>query len=273
MPTQSTQIFLGNTQIPFYYIGDTQVGANPISVPPFNQNGLIAYFNAGNISSYPTSGSVWYDISGRGLQAKPVSGSTFPTFDSSNKTFVFNGTSDVVSATFTTSSLTNQTQITWLKLATNTPTGSGVSNIGSAPDQAAGVEQPTITFDGISYDEANDQKFRAQSANGVRTITAGTATTNTTEYFMVSRTIQSGPSTGSLILYVNNAVSASGTQQPIAYSGSLQVVIGNRFLNDPNWASDGYFSGSISSYLLYNRILSSNEITELYNLGPNLNDI
>lgn len=273
MPIQQQQMYLGNTAVNFYYLGDTQVGLNPISVEPFsNKNGLIAYFNAGNLASYPTSGSIWYDISGKGLQAKPVSGSTFPTFDAANKTFVFNGTSDALSATFTTSSLRDQTQIAWLKLATNTPSGTGIGNIGNAPDQSGPIPE-VVTFDGLSYDEGDDQKFRASSSNGLRTVIAGTATTNTTEYFMVSRTIQAGPSTGSLILYINNVVSGSGTQQPIVYSGPLQTIIGNRFMNDPNWATDGYFSGSISSYLVYNRVLPQAEITELYNLGPNLNDV
>jgi hypothetical protein len=272
MPIQQQQMYLGDTAVNFYYLGDTQVGLNPISVEPFsNKNGLIAYFNAGNLTSYPTSGSIWYDISGKGLQAKPVSGSTFPTWDAANKTFVFNGTSDALSATFTTSSLIAQTQIVWLKLATNTPSGTGIGNIGSAPDQAGPIPE-IVAFDGLAYDEGNDQKFRAGSSNGLRTVIATSTTTNTSEYFMVSSTRASG-SNAAVNLYINNTSSGSGNFTPYDYSGPLQIVIGNRLLNEPNWAADGYFSGSISSYLVYNRVLPQAEITELYNLGPNLNDV
>jgi hypothetical protein len=49
---------------------------------PTTRRGLILELDAGNSSSYPGSGSTWYDISGNGLNATFVNGT--PSFSSSN---------------------------------------------------------------------------------------------------------------------------------------------------------------------------------------------
>lgn len=49
---------------------------------PTTRRGLVLELDAGNSSSYPGSGSTWYDISGNGLNATFVNGT--PSFSSSN---------------------------------------------------------------------------------------------------------------------------------------------------------------------------------------------
>ena len=49
---------------------------------PTTRRGLVLELDAGNLSSYPGSGSTWYDISGNGLHASFVNGT--PSFSSSN---------------------------------------------------------------------------------------------------------------------------------------------------------------------------------------------
>lgn len=49
---------------------------------PTTRRGLVLELDAGNLSSYPGSGSTWYDLSGNGLHASFVNGT--PSFSSSN---------------------------------------------------------------------------------------------------------------------------------------------------------------------------------------------
>ena len=137
-------VYIGNTLVNDVMLGSQRMDdvlQKFTSVPTIPTGGLIALFDSTNATSYPGSGNIWYDISGKGLQAIAVSGSTFPSFDSVDKTFNFNGTSNAVSAVFVTSSLIAQTQIVWLKLGTNTPSGTGIGNIGSAPDQSGAIPE------------------------------------------------------------------------------------------------------------------------------------
>ena len=62
--------------------------------PDFVTNGLVIYLDAANKTSYPGSGTIWYDISGNGNNGTLVNG---PTFSSSNGgIFVFDGVNDYV---------------------------------------------------------------------------------------------------------------------------------------------------------------------------------
>ena len=58
-------------------------------------NGLVLYLDAGNIKSYPGSGTTWTDLSGNGNTGTLVNG---PTYDSANGgSLVFDGSNNYVS--------------------------------------------------------------------------------------------------------------------------------------------------------------------------------
>ena len=60
--------------------------------PEINESGLVLYLDAGNIKSYPGSGTSWTDISGRGNTGTLVNSPTF-----TGNSFNFNGTNQYVS--------------------------------------------------------------------------------------------------------------------------------------------------------------------------------
>ena len=65
-----------------------------IEFDPIVTDGLILNLDAGNTSSYPGSGTTWYDISGNGLNGTLTNG---PTYNSANKgSIVFDGSNDYV---------------------------------------------------------------------------------------------------------------------------------------------------------------------------------
>jgi hypothetical protein len=58
------------------------------------KNGLVLNLDSSNTVSYPTSGTTWADLSGNGYHGTLING---PTFDSTSKSIVFDGTNDYVS--------------------------------------------------------------------------------------------------------------------------------------------------------------------------------
>lgn len=270
MPIQTTQIFLGDTPIPFYYLGDTQVGLNPTSEPSL-LDGLIYNFNATFTASYPGTGSIWYDLSPNRLWASTFSSSVAPTFDTTNKEVDFNGSNNALmvfmsSSIATGSKITDFTQIIWVK-EPGTQTGSaiGITNLSRG---AVGI---AVEFDAISFND-DTNVWRLTSENNNRNVTSVQTETVFNSYLMIAATRESG--SNNYKIYRNGAnIIATGSYTPTIYSASSAAgfysSIGNRFFNLSvnSWASDGWWSGSLSSVTLYNRVLSTTEINRFYELG------
>jgi hypothetical protein len=254
----NTQLFLGDTLVDFIYLGENQSGANPFLAKFVPTNGLFAYFDASSTQSYPGSGSTWFDISGNGLQLKTASGSAFPTYNSSTKDFTFNGTTMALAAAYSTgsNSIKSQSQITWIKIATATPAGTGIGNIQNQDGGGVGG-----LFDGFAYDEGDNQKFKLTSNDGSRTLLQSGSSISTTTYYMLAATRESG----SFKLFINGELSATASFNTASYTNG-NIIVGQRFLNNAlqDWSSDGWFNGNISSYIVYNRALSDNEVSEIY---------
>lgn len=269
MPIQSTKIFLGSTPIPFYYIGDIQVGANPASINPIPTNGLIYVFDATNPLSYPGSGSVWYDISPNRVFAAPFSSSTFPTWNVTNKEFTFNGTNNAlmapISASISTGSIiTDFTQIMWVNLGNTSGDSRGIVNLQRGT--SGGTD-----FDSITYDDTNE-RWRLIAENNSRNVTSVQTETVLNSYLMVAATRASGSNSFRILRNGANVI-ATGSYTPLTYtavaSNNVYTSIGNRLYNTgiPAWASDGWITASISSVILYNRVLSDDEINSIYSVG------
>ena len=64
-----------------------------VTGPNIVTDNLILYVDAGNVQSYPGSGSTWYDLSGNNYHM--VNGNTMPTYSSADGgKFTFNGSID-----------------------------------------------------------------------------------------------------------------------------------------------------------------------------------
>jgi len=273
MPTQSTQIFLGSTPIPLYYLGDTQMGINPASVTTIPTAGLVYLFDATNVASYPTSGSIWYDLSPNKTWASTFSSSVFPTFNSTEKSFIFNGSntalvSPLSSSIATASKISDFTQIAWVKLVQNGQTGSenGFTNLQSSSVLLGGTPE----FDSITFN-SNTNVWRLSSALGARNVTSAVTETVFNDYLMIAATRTSGVNNFKLLRNGANVI-ATGSYSPITYLQSAIIsplsVFGNRFWNGDNAKfSDGWITGSLSAVILYNRVLSDAEINQIYEVG------
>jgi len=82
------------------------------SEEPIVQSGLVLNLDAGNLVSYPRSGTTWTDLSGNSNNGTLING---PTFSSANGgSIVFDGTNDYVQVTGSIT-VTSATFITWIK--------------------------------------------------------------------------------------------------------------------------------------------------------------
>lgn len=220
------------------------------------KDGLVLYLDAANPKSYPGSGTVWSDLSGNGFNALPV-GASFPTFNSSTLDFTFNGSTQYLHSLFT-GTITSRTLIAWCKLRTLTPTGSsvgeGVLNIGGDGVQSG-------SFDSIVYNEYTAKRWCNGSEGWARTPNMISPTDETsTNYLMMALT----HTTSNYNLYRNATLLVNTTtySQPSYTNG--QFFIGNRHSTTVGYSGvgNGYFDGNIQMIQVYNRVLTSTELTQ-----------
>ena len=212
--------------------------------PKIVTNGLVLYLDAANKLSYPGSGTVWKDLSGNSNTGTLTNG---PTFSAGNMgSVVFDGTNQYASlGTFTGFGTSNRTLCCW---ANSTATAGSRRVVTFALDDSA-TDQPNS---GIQLQNNIGAFFWGGTPyNG--NITFGY--TNGTWAFLVL-TITSGQ-VG--IGYVNGVSVGTATStgvvatNPICYLGRYNTNYGQ------------YFQGSLSTFLVYNRVLSASEVLQNYN--------
>lgn len=90
----SGQNYTGVTQCLLYFTSQNDKMVVNSDYPSIVTDGLVLNLDAGFVSSYPRSGTTWYDLSGNGNNGTLTNG---PTFDSGNGgSIVFDGVDDYV---------------------------------------------------------------------------------------------------------------------------------------------------------------------------------
>jgi hypothetical protein len=204
-------------------------------------DGLQLNLDAGFVSSYPTTASTWYDISGNANNGALQNN---PTFNSSNSgSFVFNGSNQTSNLT----SLNLQQNFTltgWYKPSVLT----GFAIFGQ------GAQNPSLGLH-VWYTSGTLIRF-GMFAND----TDFTVSTSVNNWYYISCTYNnSSPYTKQL--YINGVAQTGATQQAqSAYNGTGTFRLGATY-----GSSGNYGSGSFAGMTMYNRILSSTEILQNFN--------
>jgi hypothetical protein len=213
-------------------------------------DGLILNLDAGFVSSYPATGSTWYDLSGNNNNGTLVNG---PTFNSSNGgSIVFDGTDDYVNLTSTIQFNTNDFSICgWFRSDSGNTSYKQIWNSGyngGNPDVEIGLESPT-----------NYLYFYIRPPAVVEEVvkTSYSVNDNLWRYFTATKT------SSTISLYVNGALvsSKSGTYTSDVDSAGVIPRIGNGLSNINNRP----FKGNIAYVSTYNRALTASEISQNYN--------
>jgi hypothetical protein len=212
-------------------------------------SGLVLHLDAGNIASYPGSGTTWSDLSGNGNHVTLVNGPTFdPTFN--NGSIVFDGVNDYAE-TFSGNGLSQFTIGLWVR----TTSAASSPNYWSQPcffgKETGGVGTGDL---GITINSGQLGYFSGM-ASGIDQASNWTIINDGAWKHIVLTS--DGTNTR---LYLNGQF----------VNGSLFNV--NRSLNSDPFRIGSGFQGtpvntSIASVVFYNRSLSQEEITQNYNAG------
>lgn len=212
--------------------------------PNIVRNGLVLYLDAANLKSYPGSGSTWNDISGNENNGTLIN---TPTFSSSNAGyFTFNGSNNYIN-------IPTSSNITF-----NSNDSYSVSSwfyVSSLPGRWSGIvtkSRDLGSWYGLWIDPGNLYTF-ASTTNNVNlygsNVTVGWH--NVCGVLNKSNNIK--------ILYVDGIQVASTVPTSYYSIGSGDLTIG--FAKGTN----EYFNGIISNATIYNKALSSTEVSQNFN--------
>ena len=207
-----------------------------------------------------TAVSEWRDKSGNSNHLTMSNGPTRSVTQNSKSGLAFNGSSQWGNAV-TGGAISETTMIAVCSLATLTPSG---SNSGGG---VVSVNQHSAdNFNAIVYNEYTAKRWMNGSSSFARTPnTVSTSDETSTGPHIISNAIK----TGAFNLY-RNGTNLTSTSYTYSAQTNGKIVIGNRHTNSSNNpVSNGYWYGNIYEVIVYDRVLSSDELTKVHNYLQN----
>ena len=212
-------------------------------------DGLVVAVDAANLKSYQSGSLIWYDKSGRGKNGTLTNGPTYSTnnggvinFDGVNDTVDF-GTGD------TFFDLPSFTIDIWFQSRGTVPT------TGTTPGLFG------FTYGIRSYfGAANQISFGISSGSTFQYINATVSSSLRDDGLWYNGVFQASPTTS--YLYLNGSLIGS---RAVTWLGNTIYPTNTWRLGRDNNNSNQFFTGSMASYKMYNRVLSQAEILQNYN--------
>jgi hypothetical protein len=222
-------------------------GINWRFLPDMVRTGLVAYYDPGEPSSYPGSGTALYDVSGNNRLATLFNG---PTYNSSNGgSLLYDGVDDFGQSGNFTPNITDKTLCGWAKLSNLSQTGGAL--IGLQSESGA-------IFDALVYNEGGNTGWRFGSDNNGRALNSLVYETSTSEWVFIAGTWANND----YRIYRNAAL--IGTRTDIAarvFDFTSRINVGQRHTG----GGSNFLAANISATMLYDRVLSQEEIQENFN--------
>ena len=231
----------------------------PLTVDPgIVQSGLKLHLDAGDSSSYPGSGTTWSDLTANNADATLQNGASYSSSDGG---FIdFDGTNDhatVTEASFASSTLFNGSNAFSICLW---------ANIDSFPSSNSHTVSPVLfkaakrsVFYTIGDGSPTDKLgLRVNISNTWSTpVLSNSLSLNT--WYNICTTYD--PSSGFILYQNGSSVDTSST------TGSITNIlpVTNTEIAAYTTSSGRYYDGSISSVLVYNKALTSTEVSHNYN--------
>ena len=204
------------------------------------RSGLVLNLDAGNIKSYPGSGTAWRDLSGNGNNGTLTNG---PTYSSSNKgSIAFDGSNDFVQCSGSLT-VTAATFVCWIRRNGSQGTYDGI--LFSRGTSVTGML--FYTSDQLGYTWNNDvNTYTWNSGLTVPDLT----------WCMVAVSVTSTAATA----YLCQASGITTATNTVSHTSTVLDDIKLAF--DDATATARYFTGNIAIAQLYNRALSAAEIQQ-----------
>ena len=204
-------------------------------------SGLLLNLDAGFVGSYPTTASIWYDISGNASNGTLTNG---PTFNSANSgSIVFDGVDDFVqcSGSFT---LTSATFVTWIRRNGDQGQYDGIL-----------FSRGTNTT-GMNFFSSNQLGYHWNDTAATYNWASGLIIPNST-WCMIAVSISTNSATAYLCQTSGITTSTNTTSHASSVLNAINLA--------RDTAASRFFNGNIAISQLYNRALSANEITQNFN--------
>ena len=223
------------------------------SGPPSASDGLVLYLDAANSASYSGSGNTWYDLSGNSNKATFVDS---PSFQSAPQSFFnFDGSNDYMTIVRSSSMspTSGLTQEVWFNFTT--------------------IPSTTV-FIGLQYGTKSNNTYALFKDSS--TLYGGVNTSGSFSAIGIGTSYMSGNKWHHFVhtydgsaqkLYLDgvllNSASITGS---IQYGvGNTRVIISGDDNNGYNSGTSAFHNGKINQIKIYNRALTSDEITRNYN--------
>lgn len=213
-----------------------------IKGPNVVMNGLVLYLDAANTKSYPGSGTVWTDLTNKSNLGTLQNG---PTFDINNSgSLVLDGVNDRV--LINCASNTIRSYDTTVFFTVKLPLYSGgqrciLSYRGSSGGRLYIGKKGSGIF--TYYDELNTQAY-----------TVGSIVDNT----IAMCAVVINATSGSISHWINGSLAGTATGR-IGFISSYNTAM---YLGFDAGGTDEYMVGNFYSFMHYNRVLSSSEISQ-----------
>jgi hypothetical protein len=231
---------LSSSEVQQNYQAEQYRFEGPAGIPT---NGLQLWLDAGNLDSYPSSGTTWYDLSSQGNNMTLVNG---PTYNQTNGgVIIFDGIDDYAQRTLSncSTSFKTMTQYTVISVFQSLDPTTDWNCLYGFGDGAGNIDNWQAT--GTRYFGSDNQSLYTN----VDLYTAGIN--------MWAQTFTSGDNK----IYRNNTLNTSNAATTISNPNIANgFVIANR--------SDdfGYPTKmNMNLMLIYNRVLTTAELTQIYN--------
>jgi hypothetical protein len=209
---------------------------------PIFTDGLVLYYDAGNVVSYQGSGAIVADLSGNKNDGVLTNGPTFTSVGSSSY-FTLDGTNDFIASTVNTALFsTNATMVIWLKNDEATASSTTYTGFMGYGNGTANDHYPWV--DGFGY-------FSTLRFGRIGPITLSPTVTRSNIH-MVSVTSDSSD----WKLYQNAVLQHKTSSQSSVQMSNTRI----------GYSLDQAYNykGRVYSFMLYNRVLSPSELNHIY---------
>ncbi len=245
-PNQNYMYGSDNQRYTLYYClgsdtGQVKAGYNLASESGVNADAsLVLRLDAGNPASYPGTGSVWSDLSGKGNNGTLTNG---PTYSSANSgSFLFDGSDDFVQLGNILNGTGDFTVIAWLK-----------NNQGGFPTVFGNYGTPVATG-AMQFTWVSTKATRVYLENAYALNVSGSA--YTPDVISQSAFTRSG---NNFVGYANGQQSATGSSAASIPTTNFRIGA-----NITSPTPGELFQGNIYQVLVYKRALSATEILANY---------
>jgi len=253
--------------------GTFNVGYNPVSTTPeIITTNLLLYLNAGNSTSYPGSGSTWFDISGNGNSGSLTNG---PTFSSANGgIIVFDGTNDrVIVSSLNLSTTSRITLNMWVRF-TSLPAGGG-DTFRFLAELSDNYNSFSDSFFVATAIESSNVRWFTQDKGNVgynaKNLISPLPVINTWYNFTVIYDHTQAAS-NERTFYINgvNQTNIASTEGGTTYNSDNTNNFGNRHLYIGGRSNTSFSSNmDLGVFQVYTTALSQSEVTQNYNALKN----